>query len=174
MEAARGARPVFCYAYRPLLRAAGTDDGGFTMNLMENGLVVFDVFTSHRQIISEMSFVIPQELVQRYQLEVRRAGSWLRDFPQHMADGPQPQYASMVGLDGYPYMFRMDDLPTLINCSFRTARGHNARKMYNLLEDMAGMLAECGVSLQLDSFGWDASRIRPLEEQQEPQYRMFG
>lgn len=166
MAVQQGTKPVFCYAYRPLLRATGTDDGGFTVNLMENGLLVFDVFSAHRQITREYTFTVPLNVVTRYQQEVRRAGWWLNSMKLHMAANPQPMYASIVCLDGWPEPFRFDDLPLLVNAPFRSERGHYARMMFNLLEDIAGMLAGCGVDLQLDSFQWDHNRILSFEEQQ--------
>lgn len=166
MAAQQGYKPVFCYAYRPLMRASGLDDGGFTINLMDNGLLVFDVFNAARQIVQEHTFQVPVSLVNRYRQEVEHAAWWLRTMPLHMAAGAQPQFASMVCLDKWPEPYRFDDLPELINCPFRSERGHYARMLYNLLEDVAGMLAGCGIDLRLDSFQWDHNMLLSFEEQQ--------
>lgn len=179
MMAAIGNKPVFCYAYRPLLNALAMGDGGFTVNLMENGVLVYDRYTAGRQVIEEHTFAVPMELATRYQQEVHRASWWLNSLPLHMSAGPQPLYAAMIGLDGCPEMFRMDDPHALINCPFRTERGHYARMMYNLLEDVAGMLARCGLDLRLDCFRWDHNQVISFEEQRQmsqsmPLPRMYG
>lgn len=175
----QGYKPVFCYAYRPFLRASGQNDGGFTVNLMENGLLVFDVFSAERQIIREHTFSVPIGVVTRYRQEVARAAWWLRTMPLHMAAGNRPQFSAVVCLDNFPEPFVFDDLPALINCAFRSERGHYARMMYNLLEDVAGMLAASGIDLRLDSFQWDHQVILSYEEQQQmvntmPPMQMYG
>lgn len=172
-------RPVFCYAYQPVRRASGTNDGGFTINLMENGVLVFSVYTADRAIVREHTFSVPVGMVVRYQQEVRRAGWWLNSMALHMAAGGQPEFISRVCLDGWPEPFLFEDLPQLINAPFRSQRGHYARLIFNLLEDVAGMLAACGIDLQLDSFQWDHNAILSFEEQQQlsntlPPMQMYG
>lgn len=172
MMAGQESRLVFTYAYCPVEAARSANDGGFTVNLMENGLLMFDVYDRNMQVVCHYTFPMPQEAVYDYCRAVRHATRWLQTFPLHMGDTEHIRYVSRVGLDGLPEIYRINDLPQLVNCPFGTMRGHYARMMYNLLEDISGMMARYGISFSLDSFAWQAQQIRPLEDSQP--MAMFG
>ena len=94
-------------------------------------------------------------------MEIISCGSvWLGAVPPRMGTGQPPQSESRIGFAGYPLRIAQD-LPTLITFAFRSQTGHNARILYNLLEDVSSILFESGFALLPDSFTWSA-QLRPV------------
>ena len=163
------ARAVFCYVYQPN-PAAG--DGGFALQLFDNDIAVFTCYDLEGQATSEQGFRLPQGVARQSQMLSYRNRSWLQDVPGYMRVRENAQYASIIGLDGFP-LFRMEDFCEMMSCPFRTARGHYARMVYNLLEDISTLLLQCGLDLQLFSFNWDERLIAPMPPI-VPQQLMYG
>lgn len=185
MAALRENKSVFSYGYRP--QGVPGADYGFVINLLENGTLIFERYAAPHVVSQHHTFAVPQWLVERYRQDVYRASGWLKSMPKHMAAGAQEIHVSYVGLEGCPDVFRMGDLQQIIACPFGTNRGHYARMMFNLLEEVAGMLQGVGIMLCLDGFNWDRSIIRSYEEQYQtgaqpamqttgtqPQMQMYG
>ena len=149
----RGTRScIFCYAYRPGAWA----DGGFSVNVFGDDRLSVSTFSSQRLPLQQYYFLLPAGTSQRVLTLIRNADPWLTGFPVRMSKLPQPRQVSIVGLDCYP-LFQLEDFDLLLDCPFLSKRGHNARLMYNLLEDISAVLETCGFHLSLDSFLWDAS-----------------
>ena len=142
---------IFCYAYRP----CNGYDGGFTVNIFGDGNMVFTTYDSRRAMQQETFFLLPKGTQQRVLAKIREADAWLAGFPLRMACKQYPDSVSTVGLDGCS-LFQLEDFHQLLDCPFRSIRGHYARLMYNLLEDISAVLSSCGYSLTLESFGWNA------------------
>ena len=65
-----------------------------------------------------------------------------------------PDHISTIGLDGYP-LFLLEDFQEMATVNgFRSTRGHYAREMMNLIEEIAAVLDLCGFQLTLRSFSW--------------------
>lgn len=158
MEALRrdSIRSVFCYAYRP----CHSQDGGFAVNVYTDDVLTFATFDPYRQPLQELVFHLRKGSAQRVLALIERADPWLRTFPLRMCCKPQPDAVSLIGVDGYP-LFQMEDFTSLMTCEFRSIRGHNARLMFNLLEDVAAVLSKEGCNLTLTGFGWHNEYIRP-------------
>ncbi len=163
------ARAVFCYVYQPN-PAAG--DGGFALNLFDNDIAVFTCYDVSGNPVDEKGFQLPQGAARQTQLLAYRCRSWLQDVPAHMRVHETCQYASTIGLDGFP-LICLEDFCEMMYCPFRSARGHYARMLYNLLEDISNVLWQCGLDLQPFSFTWDANRIAPMPPI-VPQQQMYG
>lgn len=174
--AATNAHYVFSYAYRPAHPIHFNNGGGFVVNLLDNGYLVFEVFNVHHVMVQRSSFQLPGQVVSKYQQEVREAQAWLCTMPKYLAENEGPQFSSVVMVDGFTDPFRLDDLPLLVNSPFRSTRGHYARLMYNFLENIAGILAHCGIDLRLDNFIWNEKLIQPVvgPSMENTMPRMFG
>ena len=168
---------IFCYAFRP----GNGIDGGFTVNVFGDGNLVFTTYDGSRVQQQELYFLLPRGTEQRILSLIHGADSWLVGFPLRMAGKRFPDQISTVGLDGCS-LFQLEDFDLLLDCPFRSTRGHYARLMYNLLEDICAVLASCGYTLTLDSFGWNADDplVRQVDSlqtvaQKKPWYgRLFG
>ena len=150
-------RAVFCYAYEPghLL------DGGFSVNVFSHDMLSFSLFDSRRQPIGESCFVLPRGTALRLVKIIERADSWLWNFPPRMCFKDVPDHVSTIGLDGYP-LFRLEDFQLMATVNeFRSTRGHYAREMMNLIEEIAAVLDACGFRLTLRSFTW-AAGVQPV------------
>ncbi len=156
-------------------------DGGFSVNVFGDDHLSFATFTGQRTLIGKQLFALPQGTSQRILTLIRNADHWLAAFPVRMSRLQQPNQISIVGMDCYP-LFQLEDFDLLLDCPFRSKRGHNARLMYNLLEDISAVLETCGFHLALDSFLWDAAdplvhpveSFQPAPEKKTWLHRMFG
>ncbi len=135
-------------------------DGGFAVNVYSDDVLSFTTFDGSRQPVQELIFTLGKGTAQRVLNLIERADPWLRTFPMRMCCKPQPDDISMIGVDGYP-LFQMEDFDALMTCEFRSIRGHNARLMFNLLEDISAVLGREGCDLTLKGFGWHNERIQP-------------
>ena len=168
---------IFCYAYR----LNNGVDGGFTVNVYGDDQLSFTTVNSLRQKTGEQIFVLPGGTARRILDHIRGADTWLAGFPIRMRCRPQPEQISIVGLDSYP-LFQLEDIDQLLCCPFLSKRGHNARLMYNLLEDISAELGKCGFSLSLYSFFWNSAdplvkpveSFQPVEEKKTWAQRLFG
>ncbi len=169
MAGSGAARAVFCYVYQP---DPAVGDGGFSFSLFDNEIGVFTCYDVNGQPVDEKGFRLPQNTARQLQLLAYQNRSWLQDVPTYMRVRDTYQYASVIGLDGYP-LIRLEDFCEMMNCPFRSARGHYARMLYNLLEDASNVLWQCGLDLQPFGFTWDTSRIEPMPPV-VPQQQMYG
>ena len=143
-------RCVFCYAYRP----GDLRDGGFAVNVFSDDTLSFSTYDGRRHLLAEQRFVLPAGTHQRVLGYIRAADDWLWNFPARMVARQPSRQIATVGLDGYA-LFQLEDFAELLNCGFLSTRGHCARLMFNLLEDIGAALGSCGFRLNLDSFGWN-------------------
>lgn len=153
---------VFSYAYRPCI-PSNPADGGFSVNLLSNNLLLFTVFDAYGQISRELSFALPLEVYQRYLRMVDYARPWLGNVPRKMRFREQSDGEHTFCFCGYEPL-HIEDIALLMSaCSFRSVRGHYSRLVYSLFEDIASLLFPCGVFLQPCSFNWDGNVIQPLQ-----------
>ncbi len=153
-------RAVFCYAYEP----GHLRDGGFAVNVFSNDMLSFTAFDTRRQPIGESCFILPRGTAQRLIRAIKDADDWLWNFPPFMSFKDAPDHISTIGLDGYP-LFRLEDFQLMATLNeFRSIRGHYAREMMNLIEEVAAILDVCGFRLTLRSFTW-LSGIEPVPPQ---------
>ncbi len=168
-------RCIFCYAYRP----GHQRDGGFSVNVYSDDTLSFSTYDVKRHLQSEQRFVLARGTGLRIIECIEAADRWLWNFPPRMSAREEPEMISVIGLDSYP-LFQLEDFEQLLQCTFRSTRGHFARLMYNLLEDISATLARCGFTLALDRFGWDPAdpMIRPWQPEQPAEQpkrkRFFG
>ena len=163
-------RALFCYAWRPV-HSPNVNDGGFSVNLYNDDTLTFTCFDAAMRPVSEAAFALQQGISGQLLLLIDQARLWLRAFPPRMRVTEEAQYSiSTLGFDGYP-LFRMDDFLQLMDCPFRSMRGHYARMMYNLMEDVSSLLASQGIDLTLSGFVWDTRVIRPMNEPSTQQLR---
>ncbi len=157
-------RCIFCYAYRP----GNAADGGFSVNLYNNDTLSFTAFDARRCQVYEENFPLAKGTARQALNLIAQADGWLRAFPPRMAALDRPIHISNIGVDGYP-LFQLEDFDRLLQCEFRSTRGHYARLMYNLIEDISALLDARGFRLTLNSFGWDGAQI--AAQQAEAQAR---
>ena len=150
-------RYVFSYAYRPLMQTA--PGGGFSVNLASNGLLEYATYDEYRQVTGVYHYMLPVEAVVRYTRMVDYAQPWLRHVPPMMTTGDEPVSEYSFVFQGR-HLFRMEDMIQLVDsCHFRSMRGHYARLVYCLFEDITSMLSCYGVYLYPNSF---SSHLQPI------------
>ena len=173
MESGRP-RVVFCYAYRPG-PLSGAQDGGFCVHLRDDDSLTFTCYSFSMQPVSELVFPLQRGCHRQVIALMDGAKLWLREFPHYMRVNEQPETIAHLGFDGYSQMFRIDDFMQLMSCPFRTKRGHYARMMYNLLEDISTILLTQGIDLKPDGFTW-MEGVQPLQSyaQQTGSQLMYG
>ena len=154
-------RCIFCYAYRP----GSAVDGGFSVNLYNDDTLSFTAFDARRCPVGEEHFPLAKGTARQVLGLIGNADGWLRAFPPRMAAQERPVHISNIGVDGYP-LFQLEDFDRLLQCEFRSTRGHYARLMYNLIEDISALLDARGFRLTLTSFGWDSARIAAMQAEQ--------
>ena len=154
-------RALFVYAYVPNV-PRNPEDGGFLINLFEDDRLTFTHYAADRSVLQEYRFAVPPRLRMGYLACVDTARPWLSQMYQVMRAGEAARYSCRIGIDGYP-LFLVEDFEALMNCPFRSARAHYARKMYLLLEDIATELFQAGFTMTPQSFMWDDGRVRPID-----------
>ena len=157
-------RAVFCYAYRT------TAQGGFSVNLFENDTFTFSCFDSGRRLTDELVFALKPGAASSVLRLMARNSDWLASFPLRMTPDYAPRDISVIGIDGYP-LFQMEDFDALLDCTFGSIRGHYARMMYNLLEEVCGLLSALGLQLSVNAFSWDTRMIQPVQPEPLRQQR---
>ncbi len=162
MAYGKSLKALFNYSYKPLGYMSGPDDGGFCVNLFDNDTMLFQSYTPQGRVVAEYVFALPAQMRIRYMAMIQPAGQWLGAMPHYFRSDTPPGFKSYIGLSGME-IFVMEDLPSLIVCPFRSVRGHYARMMYNLLEDITGLMVDYGLELKLDSFEWNSAIIQPMQ-----------
>lgn len=164
--------PLFCYAYRPMYCQHDANDGGFTITLMDNCVVKYVTFdgSEEPQPVRTLYFSVSPEAVSSCMSEVDRNSRWLPYLPMYTTTGQLPMCASKVGVHCCREMIRFDDIQVLANCEFGTGRGHYARMMINMLEEVRSILLEEGLDFDLYRFDWKRGMTRPLPNRS----RLFG
>ena len=138
-------------------------DGGFSVNVFSNDMLSFSTFGPGHRPLREWHFVLPSGTAIQLVEHIENADSWLWNFPPRMCFKEKPDRISTIGLDGYP-LFRLEDFQEMATVNeFRSIRGHYAREMMNLIEEIAALLDSCGFQMTLHSFGW-LETVRPLPE----------
>ena len=160
MMAEQGVLSIFGYAYRPMVPMQ-ENDGGFTVNLLENDVLVFSQYNTRHQVLQEFRFQLPPEVRQRYLALVSQARPWMGSVPPLMRPGEDSVSEYTFCFCGYP-VFRIEDMVQLMDCPFRSIRGHYTRLVYGLMESISILLLHCGIDLQPNSFTWNQNVIRPL------------
>lgn len=153
---------VFWYVYRPLEKA-GPGDGGFRLTLYENDILVYTMFNEMRQPVQTLNFTLPEAFRLRVMDALDAAAWWLEDIPAHLSAGRPAADAAMIGVAGFP-MVVLDEMEQTAALPFATPRGHWARRLYLLLEDVSEMLAAHGIYLEPRRFGWNPDSVFPSEE----------
>jgi len=157
----QGVQALFWYVYRPMGRAAASGDGGFTLTLYENDTLTYTVFGPQRNPLQSFTFALPQEIRLRLMDLMDASVWWMQRMPLNMRAGRPPQSASLMGFYAQP-MFVVEDLEETAFSPFATQRGHSARRLYLMLEDVSELLAGCGLYLEPARFSWNQQLIMPL------------
>ena len=172
-----GVRAVFCYGYEP----GHKRDGGFVVNVFSNDTLSFSTYNAQRQPLQEVCFILPAGTALKLIRHIQRADDWLWNFPPRMIFKDNPDQISTIGLDGYP-LFRLEDFQLMATVNeFRSTRGHYAREMMNLIEEISALLDTCGFRLTLCGFSW-LPELQPLppaaplpaEQPEEPPLARIG
>ena len=158
--AGRYANAVFCYSYL-VYRPQDPGFAGFTLNLYADDQLVYTTYDASRRPTGECSFRVGPEIRERYFRMLNYAMPWLRHVPDRLGSGERPQTESSFGFSGHP-MFRVEDLTDLLSLDFGSQRGHYARQIYNLLEDISSVLALYGFDLRPDGFSWMPDVVEPI------------
>lgn len=154
-------KAIFVYAYTPI-RPVGQDQGSFSVNLYENDMLVYTRYAVDGSVLKEWQFAIQPQVRLAYMATVEHARGWIRGMFPCLRAGQNARYSCRIGIDGFP-LFMLEDIEVLMSCPFRSARGHYARMMYNLLEDISTELFSAGFDLRPDSFSWDETRNRAVK-----------
>ena len=67
----------------------------------------------------------------------------------------------MFGFAGHP-MFVVEELEETAFLPFATQKGHCARRLFLLLEDVSELLARYGLYLEPQRFSWDGQHVYPI------------
>ena len=154
-------KAIFVYAYVPT-RPTGPEDGGFSVNLFEENMLAYTRYAVDGSVIREWRFAVPPRVIMQYMATINHARGWLKDMYACIRLGESARYTCRIGIDGFP-LFLMEDIQGLMDCPFRSARGHYARMMYNLLEDISTEFYHEGFNLWPEGFAWDANRNTPTQ-----------
>lgn len=157
---------IFGYAYRPL-HTTNPQDGGFSVNLLQGGLLIFNEYSLNLQITREIRFQLPADTAWRTLALIEQSRPWLPSVPPRMTTGEDTVSEYTFCFAGYN-PFRMEDMIQLMDCPFRTMRGHYVRLVYGLMESISSLLLNSGVDLQPGGFRWDERIIQPLTPPQPP------
>ncbi len=157
-------RAVFCYGYQP----GSQRDGGLVVNVFSNDMLSFSTYDLQHRPIEEVCFVLPVGTAMKLIRYIQKGDSWLWNFPPRMCFKETPDRISTSVRDGYP-LFRLEDFQLMATVNeFRSTRGHYARNMLNLMEEIAALLDTCGFQLTLHTFSW-LPEIQPLPVAPPPQ-----
>jgi len=162
MNQAPACGPVFHYIYRPLSGRTHPEDGGFTVTLYDNDVLVFTVFAAPCYPVSTNAFLLPESVRLDYFALVDQADAWLKTQPANLRGSDTPAFSSFFGFDGHP-PFIVSDMPLLASLPCGDPIGRSARKLYVLFEDFAALLQHTGFTMTLNSFTWDPAGVTPLE-----------
>lgn len=159
MQGMQPVRAIFCYAFR-VLAPGPRQDSGFAVNVFDNDTLQYTEYKPGGAEARQETFMLQPGTRMRL-MEIIGCGSvWLGAVPPRMGTGSAPMTEARIGFAGYPVRI-VQDLPLLITAPFRSQTGHNARILYNLLEDVASILFESGFVLLPDGFTWQA-QIKPI------------
>ncbi len=164
MIARYGHKPVFQYKFRPFVRDAQAQDGGFTVTLYENGILSFSTYDAMGGFIDEICFSLPSRVLQCFYGLLRNAASWLPSTPCDLRGTPDSPYGSSFAFDGYDPI-RVWGMNQLLSEPCGSAGGFFARHVYVLFEDISNVLVEYGINLSLDGFTW-TDQIHPFRKNQ--------
>ncbi len=165
MIAGRGARRVFQYQFRPLKNDGRALDGGFSVILYENRILSFSIYDVSGAFLDELCFSLPGYVLNCFFGLLRNASSWLGSTPCDLHGRKGSPYASSFAFDTYNPI-RVWGINDLLCEPTGSEDGFFARHLYVLFEDIANLLADCGIRLSLDGFTWDNSVIRPFRRNQ--------
>ena len=152
---------LFWYVHRPMSRGHDSMDGGFTVTLYENDTLTYTVFNALRQPMQQLAFPLPGEVREEYLRMVEYADWWMCRMPLTMRASHPPQSGSMFGFAGHP-MFVVEELEETAFLPFATQKGHCARRLFLLLEDVSELLARYGLYLEPQRFSWDGQQVYPI------------
>lgn len=154
------AQAIFCYSYL-VYHPQNPGPAGFTVNLYANDVLVYTAYNAARQPLGDRVFQIGPEIRERYFRMLNYAMPWLRHVPERIASGYQPATESSFGFYGQP-LFRIEDLDQMMTLPFGSQRGHYARQVYNLLEDISSVLNQYGFDLRPDDFAWQSDVVEQM------------
>lgn len=154
--------PIFQYRFRPLGNDNRAFDGGFCVTLYDNTILCCNTYNIDGSGKDEWCFRLSGRVLQCYYALLRNAVSWLGSTPEDIRGNNPGPYASFFAFDGYDPI-RVWGIDTLLAEPCGSAAGYFVRHLIVLFEDVCTILAESGVTLALDGFTWDSSRIRPFQ-----------
>lgn len=160
-----GCKPIFQYKFRPIGQGSAPADGGFCIILYENGILSFSLYDAVGAFMDELCFSLPNRVLQCFYGLLRNASSWLGATPCDLRGGEKVAYGSSFAFDGYDPI-RVWGMNALICEPCGSAGGFFARHLYVLFEDVSNLFAENGITLTLDGFNWDGTKIRPFRKNQ--------
>lgn len=144
---------IFCYTFRDIT-PADPIMGGFSINLYENDCLVYNTYDAKMHINGEKAFMVGPEVRARIMNQVAYGEPWLKHMPGRIAWSDHPQTECSFGFCGYS-IFRLEDMEQLVSLPFRSRRGHYARQVYSLFENVAAVLGTYGLELMPDGFSWN-------------------
>ena len=148
-------KAIFVYSCAPT-RPAGPDDGGFSVNLFEENMLVYTRYAVDGSVIKEWQFAVPPRVIMEYMATVNHARGWVRGmFPCLRVGEHAPRYISRIGIDGFP-IFLMEDIQALWEMSIGEDKpiAH-----YALAGDYVFLISEDGKDGLLLSFYKDMKDI---------------
>ena len=129
---------VFVYSFRPI-NPRDWADGGFQLALTEDNTLVYIRYDSQNRQLDRFTFTLDASCREHYARMVRYAQPWLQHAPRCM-EGDSAPYGEYSFSFGGQEQIVMYNLYELMGSPFRTVRGHYSRLVYNLMEDISGML----------------------------------
>ena len=163
------AAAVFHYAYRPLTPECKVfpADGGFSLTLFHDDRLVVILYNEPCLPRLQTIYAMPAELKMQCLQLIDGAAPWLSGLPAALClpQGRAPRFISQFGFEGYPFL-RCDDIPQMIRQPFASPDGRATRHLCVLYEDLAQLFLPQGLSLYLDGYTVDNSRLQPVDVRQ--------
>lgn len=153
--------PLFWYIYYPNPRYAQLGDGGFAVELYDDGILTYKRYDQEGCYVENTAFQLPLEVTRRFQTILESQTWWMGSVPKKIEVKEEAVYTSQFGFRGYP-LFLCEEINRLVLSKFNSRRGMYARRLRMMLESISEMLYDYGIGLTVNSFTWDWYRINPV------------
>ncbi|MBR4081987.1 MAG: hypothetical protein IKK21_09415 [Clostridia bacterium] len=147
------ARPVnsliFRYDYLPQINEIRLhpQDGGFSLELYQNNMLVISLYDLNHQATQCMSYQMPTQMKLDYLALVDKHADTLRGIETRLMlpENQQPRYFCRIGLEQME-MFILHDIEQMAHLPFSDPAGHKARMLYVFMEELAEKFMPYGIT----------------------------
>ncbi len=125
----------------------------------------FSIYDAAGAFLDELCFSLPSQVLYQFYGLLRNASSWLASAPPDLRGSDAGLYGSSFAFDGFDPI-RVYGMNSLVCEPCGSMAGFYSRHLYVLFEDIINIFAGHGITMTLDGFSWDSSRIHPFRKNQ--------